>query len=78
MSRSTNTSLDEEKWIPSPVPTLAATRSLFGSTIRKRRILGVIGFVLVLMGLSGWYVGGLPVLDDMWDGVGGTYLFCLG
>jgi len=66
---------DEEKWIPSPVPTLA-TRSLLGGALRRRRILTFGGMLLAVIGLGGWYVGGLPDMGDLWndmdDGVSPT------
>jgi len=60
---------DEEKWIPSPVPTLS-TRSLLGGTLRKRRILVLGGMTLAMMGMAGWYLGGLPDVGDLWDDMG--------
>jgi hypothetical protein len=61
---------DEEKWIPSPVPTLASTRTFFGGSLRKRRILVLGGMSLAMMGIVGWWVGGLPDMGDLWDDMG--------
>jgi hypothetical protein len=60
--------LDEEKWVPAPVPTVSAARSYL--SLRKRRTLGLATGVIALMVLSGWYTVGLPDLGDLWDGVG--------
>ena len=61
---------DEEKWIPSPVSTLPSTRSCYGGILRRRRILAIGGILLAVVGLGGWYVGGLPDMGDLWDDMG--------
>jgi len=61
---------DEEKWIPSPVSTLPSTRSYYGGILRRRRILAIGGILLAVIGLGGWYVGGLPDMGDLWDDMG--------
>ena len=61
---------DEEKWIPSPVSTLASTRSCFGGSLRRRRIVAIGGILLAIIGLGGWYVGGLPDMGVLWDDMG--------
>jgi hypothetical protein len=61
---------DEEKWIPSPVPTLASTRTFLGGSLRKRRILTLGGMTLAMMGMVGWYLGRLPDMGDLWDDMG--------
>lgn len=61
---------DEEKWIPSPVPTLASTRTFLGGGLRRRRILALGGMSLAMMGMMGWYLGGLPDMGYLWDDMG--------
>jgi hypothetical protein len=61
---------DEEKWIPSPVPTLASTRTFLGGGLRRRRILVLGGMSLAMMGMVGWYMGGLAEIGDLWSDMG--------
>ena len=58
---------DEEKWISSPVPLSATARSFMGASLRRRRILTIGGAIFAVMGLSGWYVGGIPDMGVLWD-----------
>jgi len=63
---------DEEKWIPSPVPKLATTRTFFGGSPRKRQILTTGGAIFAAMVLGSWYwcIGELPHVGDFWQNTG--------
>jgi len=64
--------IDEEKWIPTPAPKLAAVRPFFGGSLRKRRTLATASVVLAVtvLGTWYWYIGKLPRVGDFWKNTG--------